>query len=100
MDIGALLPRRCRPFSLMESVPLKSKTQQLNAGALFPFCSRAEMWGLRIYGPAIPSTHDASSLGQVRNGLVIGHVSGLNFACQLTSSVGSHISCKSNDSKA
>ena len=42
MDIGAL-PRRCRPFSLMESGPLKSKTQQLNASALFPFCSRAAM---------------------------------------------------------
>ena len=36
MDIGAL-PRRCRPFSLMESGPLKSKTQQLNASAHSPF---------------------------------------------------------------
>ena len=27
------------------------------------------MWGLGIYGPAIPSAHDASSLGQTKNGL-------------------------------
>ena len=42
MDISAL-PRRCRPLSLMESCPLKCKTQQLNASAFFPFFSRAAM---------------------------------------------------------
>ena len=45
------------------------------------------MRGLGIYGPANPSAHDASSLGQIKHGLEIVHVSGLNFACQLTSIV-------------
>ena len=55
------------------------------------------MWGLGIYGPAIPSTHDATSLGQIKHGLEIAHMSGLNFACQLTSIVGN---LKSIDPKA
>ena len=55
------------------------------------------MQGLGIYGPAIPSTHDASSLGQIKHGLEIVHMSGLNFACQLTSNVGGF---KSHDSYA
>ena len=38
--------------------------------------------------PAIPSTYDASSLGQIHRGLEIFHVSGLNFACELTSDAG------------
>ena len=46
---------------------------------------------------AIPSTHDASSLGQIKHGLGIGHVSGLNFACQLISNAGGF---KLHDSKA
>ena len=37
--------------------------------------------------PAIRSTHDASSLDQIKHGLKIVHASGLNFACQLTSNV-------------
>ena len=55
------------------------------------------MRGLGLYGPAIPSAHDASSLGQIKHGLEIVHVSGLNFACQLTSNVGGF---KSHDSRA
>ena len=46
------------------------------------------MQGLGIYGPATPSTHYAYSLGQIKHGLEIVHVGGLNFACQLTSNVG------------
>ena len=65
--------------------------------ALFPFCSRAAIRGLGVYGPIIPSTHDASSLGQIKRGLEVVYISGLNFACQLISNGGGF---KSHDTQA
>ena len=47
--------------------------------------------------PSIQSTHDVSSLDQINRGLGIAHVSGLYFACQLTSNIGGF---KSQDSQA
>ena len=51
----------------------QDKTHQRSASARFPFSSRAEMWCLGIYGQAIPSRHDASPLGQIKNGLEVSH---------------------------
>ena len=86
IDIGALPRRGVAPLVLWKVALSKAgQTQQRNASALFPFCSRAAMWGFGISGPVIPSTYDASSLGQIKHGLGVVHVSGLNFACQLTS---------------
>ena len=60
MDIGAL-PRRCRLFSLTKVALSKAgqNTTMESECPFFPFCSRAAMRGLGIYGPAIPSTNDA-----------------------------------------
>ena len=49
------------------------------------------------FPPAIPNAHDASSLSQKNHGLEVLHVSGLNFACQLSFNAGGF---KSLDSQA
>ena len=48
----------------------------------FPSAHERQCEALKFMDP-IPSTHDASSLGQLKHGLEIVHVSGLNFKCQL-----------------
>ena len=88
LNLGAL-PPRCRPSSPTESGPIKSRTKH-NYGmrvSFFLLLTSGNV-GLGINGPANPSTHEASSLGQLKHGLEVVDVSGLNFARQLISNIG------------